>query len=151
MARELIPPWTFVLVVVKREDKFLLVKERDHGGGWYLPGGRAEPGEPLMEAAVREVYEDAALRGYLDGIHQIQYRPLNGSARFRLIFCGAPADDSPAKQHPDEHTLGAGWFNLDEARGLHLRAAEVISILEMASSAGSIYPLSVLGMEDLME
>ncbi|KAB2919219.1 MAG: CoA pyrophosphatase [Hyphomicrobiaceae bacterium] len=35
---------------------------RAHGGQWALPGGRCDPGEPAMEAALRELDEEIALR-----------------------------------------------------------------------------------------
>ena len=54
MAREPIPTWYFVLVAVRRDDRFLLVHERQHGQMWYLPAGRVEEGEELLQAAHRE-------------------------------------------------------------------------------------------------
>jgi 8-oxo-dGTP pyrophosphatase MutT (NUDIX family) len=35
---------------------------RAHGGQWALPGGRCEPGETAVEAALRELSEELALR-----------------------------------------------------------------------------------------
>ena len=35
---------------------------RAHGGQWALPGGRYEPGETAVEAALRELNEELALR-----------------------------------------------------------------------------------------
>lgn len=34
---------------------------RDHAGQWALPGGRRNPGEAAIEAAVRETYEEVGL------------------------------------------------------------------------------------------
>ncbi|MCE2511779.1 MAG: NUDIX domain-containing protein [Acidimicrobiia bacterium] len=51
--------------IVRRADELLLVL-RGHApaaGEWSVPGGRVEPGELLMEAVVRELYEETGLRG----------------------------------------------------------------------------------------
>lgn len=54
------PTWAIALVVVRDEDRFVLVDEhRDRG--WYLPAGRVDPGETLAEGARREVLEESGL------------------------------------------------------------------------------------------
>jgi hypothetical protein len=35
MAREPLPTWFFVLVVVRKDDKFLLIQEQKHNQTWY--------------------------------------------------------------------------------------------------------------------
>jgi hypothetical protein len=37
MPRDPIPTWFFVLVVVRLDNRFLLVHEATHGQLWYLP------------------------------------------------------------------------------------------------------------------
>lgn len=44
MTRGPIPIWFFVLSVVRRADRFLLVHEYKHGQLWYFPAGRVEFG-----------------------------------------------------------------------------------------------------------
>ena len=48
----------FVLVVVRRADRFLLVQERKYDQRWYLPAGRVEPNETFFQAAARETLEE---------------------------------------------------------------------------------------------
>lgn len=68
MARTAIPTWFFVLVVVRRGDRFLVVHERKHGQLWYLPAGRVEPGESFAAAAARETREEAGIPIHLEGV-----------------------------------------------------------------------------------
>nr|AAQ98009.1 nudix-type motif 4 [Danio rerio] len=48
-----------------REDEVLLVSSSRHPDQWIVPGGRMEPEEEPGGAAVREVYEEAGVRGTL--------------------------------------------------------------------------------------
>src|ERR1700709_1006875 len=107
MSRDPIPTWCFALVVVRLGERWLLVHERKHGQGWYLPAGRVEPGETFVEAAVRETREEAGIEVTLDGIVRIEHSPTGEGARMRIVFVGHPADDRPPKQVPDDESLGA--------------------------------------------
>jgi 8-oxo-dGTP pyrophosphatase MutT (NUDIX family) len=48
-------------VVVRDEKGRVLLERRSDCGWWGLPGGRIEPGESAIEAAVREVKEETGL------------------------------------------------------------------------------------------
>jgi len=149
MPRDPIPTWFYALVVVHREDKFLIVHENSHGELWYLPAGRVEPGENMIEAARRETFEEAGIPIVIEGLVRVEHTPQRYGARVRAIFVAAPADDTPPKSRPDEHTLEARWVTLAELDAYPLRGREVREVFEYVARGGTIYPLTVLTYEGL--
>src|SRR3954454_13511970 len=105
MARAPIPPWFFSLVVARDGDRFLVVREVKHGQLWYLPAGRAEPGESLAETALRETLEETGVPIVLEGILKLQHTPEASSARVRGLFLGRPAGDPAPRTTANEHSL----------------------------------------------
>ncbi len=61
MSRTPVPTWYFALVVVRQGHRFLLTQEKKYGSTWSIPGGRVEPGETLIDAAMREVVEETGV------------------------------------------------------------------------------------------
>jgi 8-oxo-dGTP diphosphatase len=55
-----------VQAIVERNGGVLVVQRgRGFGFGlWGLPGGHLEPGETIVQCALRELYEETGLRGY---------------------------------------------------------------------------------------
>jgi 8-oxo-dGTP pyrophosphatase MutT (NUDIX family) len=149
MPREPIPTWYFALAVVRRGDRFLLVHEHKHGQLWYLPAGRAEPGEDLAAAACRETLEEAGISIRVTGIIRVEHSPRPGSTRVRVIFAGEPIDDAEPKSIPDEESLGAAWVTLDELSRYPLRGQEVEEMLRYVASGGPVYPLDLLQREGM--
>jgi len=140
-----IPTLHFALSVIRLGRRFLLVHERD--GSWYLPTAAAHPGEPLVTTALRSVYDEAHLQVQLEGILRIQYTPFDEGTRLRAIFVGRPLNDAPPKSTPDEASLAAGWFALDELDRIPLRGAEVRQLLEYVERGCVVHPLSILSDE----
>lgn len=148
MPRDPIPTWFFVVVVVRKNDKFLLVHERKHEQKWYLPAGRIEPREDFVTAAKRETLEESGIPIELEGILQIQHTPMfDGSARVRFIVLARPTDDTPAKSEPDEESLGAAWLTLEEMKEMELRGDEVWQICQTVLNETTVYPLSLIKSE----
>ncbi len=135
-------------MVVRLGERFLLVHERKHGQGWYLPAGRVEPGESLVDGAVRETLEETGVRIRLDGILRVEHSPSHaGSSRCRIFFTGSPLDARPPRTVPDEESLGAAWVALDELHRYPLRGEEVREILTHVAAGGPVFPLSILTVE----
>jgi len=147
MARQAIPTWSFVLVVVRLGHRYLVVHERKHGQHWYLPAGRVEPGETFPAAARRETLEEAGLPIKLEGILRVEHSPHPEMTRMRVVYLARPVDDTPPKSLPDQETLGAKWCTLKEVRELSLRGPEVVDILSAVERGVPIYPLSLIQFE----
>jgi len=144
MPREPIPTWAFSVVLVRLGRRVLLVHERKHGQGWYLPAGRVEAGESFQAAALRETREEAGIDIVLEGVLRVEYSARPHHARVRVIFVARPADDRPPKGEPDEESLGARWFTVEEMSGVELRADEARALARMVLDGAHIHPLSVL-------
>jgi phosphatase NudJ len=147
MARSPVPTWYFALVVVRQGRRFLLAQEKKYGGTWSIPGGRVEPGEGLVEAAIREVFEETGVPIAIEGILRIEHTPSATGARVRIIFAGSPKDDTPPKQDPDHESLRAAWLTIEELRTMHLRGTDLRPLLESVQRGRQLFPLDLLGRE----
>lgn len=149
MSRAPIPTWYFAMVIVRRGHRFLLTQEQKYGSTWSLPGGRVEPGESLVAAAVREVLEETGVPIRIDGVLRIEHAAAETTARVRVLFVGTPIDDTAPKTTADEESLGAAWLTIDEIRKRPLRGAELRALLESVESGRQVFPLELLGEREL--
>lgn len=57
-------PNSVIAAVIQRQGRYLVCQRpahKKHGLFWEFPGGKIEPGETMLEAAVRELQEELAL------------------------------------------------------------------------------------------
>jgi ADP-ribose pyrophosphatase YjhB (NUDIX family) len=147
MAREPLPTWFFVLVVVRKDDKFLLIQEKEHNQTWYLPAGRLKPAEALEKAAIRETLEESGVPIILDGIYRIEHTATKTVSRISTIYVAHPAADVAPISEPNEHALAARYFTVNEALQLPLRESNIIQLLHDIEQGATIHPLTVLSSE----
>lgn len=148
MARKPIPTWYVAAVVVRHLDRFLLIQERKPGSPWSLPAGRAEPGESLLEAAVRETLEESGVRVRLTGLVRVEHTAERKRARLRVVFLGEPEGDTTPKAEPDEESLAASWVAPGELGKYRLRNPAVEELLRYVAAGGAVYPLDILQERD---
>jgi phosphatase NudJ len=140
-----IPTWFYVLVVVRRGQRFLVVRERKHQQLWYLPAGRVEPGERLVDAALRETREESGLAVTVEGVLRVEHSPTaEGAARCRVFFVARPDGDAEPKRVADEHSLEARWVTREELDALPLRSPEVREVFAHVARGGGVLPLSAV-------
>lgn len=145
--REPLPTYFFALVVVRLGHRFLIVHERKHGQLWYLPAGRVEAGESLIDAACRETLEETGVPIVPEGILRIEHSATAAGVRCRVFFVARPQDDTPPKSVPDAESLEAAWVSLAELPRYPLRGDEVAEIFHYVAGGGPIFPLSLLCAE----
>lgn len=102
-------PARHVLLVLKFEEKWLLTKHRTRG--IEFPGGKAEQGESVEAAVIREAYEETGVT--ITNVKQFAEYVVESN----VIFCKAvfTADLVSIEENPILHeTEGAIWFTDEE-------------------------------------
>jgi 8-oxo-dGTP pyrophosphatase MutT (NUDIX family) len=140
-------PHIVVASVVEREGRFLIVEEEIDGQLWLnQPAGHWEPGETLVQGAVREALEESAWDvepTHLVGIYEWQPETLPYPF-FRITFAARAL-----RHHPDralDHGIvRALWLDRAElaAQGSRLRSPAVLRSID-DWAAGERYPLSMI-------
>jgi 8-oxo-dGTP pyrophosphatase MutT (NUDIX family) len=127
--------------------RFLMVEEIVHGQHVFnQPAGHLEPGETLLQGAVREALEETAWlvepTAFL-GLYQY-ISPENNECYIRSCFV-AKALHFDAQRQLDSDILATHWMTLDEisARSSQLRSPVVLQVLQDYCN-GQQFPLSVL-------
>lgn len=141
--------YTFTLLVCQRKSdgKFLLVQEVANWG-WWLPGGRINQNEDLIQSALRETKEEAGIDAKITGILRWEYNAREDDARMRVIFYGEPIDDNQEpKTLPDFESMGAAWVDVPQLQKLPLRGHEPTDWFNYVQQGGAIYPISMLTHE----
>jgi ADP-ribose pyrophosphatase YjhB (NUDIX family) len=135
------------LVLLEQGGKFLLIRESkaECRNSWFLPGGRAEPEESILEAAVRESKEETGLDVELTGLlyidHAVAPVPEGNTNRMRFVFLGKPAGGA-LKTTEDEHSICAAWFSDEEISRLELRSPFVLDVLRIRREGSVVLPIS---------
>ena len=119
----------FAWVVCRRKDgRFLIVNEpagmcsRSRGPGYWLPAGRVDAGEGLVDGARREALEEGGVAVRVTGV--LRFMPeADGDAPphcLRVVFLAEPEDEerADAKAVPDYESVGACWVDARELEAL---------------------------------
>ena len=141
------PPHITVACIVEKDGKFLLVEELSRGKLVYnQPAGHLEPNETLIEACIRETYEES---GWLvEPTHVLGISKYiaehSGTIYYRTTFIAKPIKhDETAKL--DEGIHQALWLDLKtlQQNPDKLRSPLVIKNIEQYLN-GERYPLSII-------
>lgn len=145
MSRQAFSAYFIVLVVVEHEGRYLLIHEASHGQTWYLPAGRVEPGETLIEAAVRETQEEAGVRVRPTALIALDHDWSGSGAaaytRFRFALLATPVGSVTPKHVADEHSLEARWVTRAEIDALPLRGGDVTTFIDLVRARSTMLPI----------
>ena len=138
----------FSIVICRRlsDKKYLAVKETENKG-WFVPGGWVDPGESLVDAAIRETKEESGIDVIIKGILRVEHSHSNTGARLRVIFYAEPRDEEqPPKKEADEHSAEARFVKVSEFKNSlgKVRGPELIEWGDYLENGGPIFPLSLL-------
>lgn len=136
-----------VAALIEQNDRYLLVEEK--AGGRVVinqPAGHLEPDETLIEAVVRETFEETGYRFEPDAVLGLYhwYSEADDLTFLRAAFCG----DARAPQSTpmlDEGIIATHWLTREEilAREQSLRSPMVLRCIDDYRS-GTRYSLSCL-------
>jgi len=142
-------PNVTVAAVIEQEGKYLLVEEEAETGAGVLlnqPAGHLEPGESIIQGAIRETLEETAYTfepEYLLGIYQ-WYSTSNDTTYLRFAFGGAVTNHD-ANRALDTGIHRAVWFNRGEiGKAIHRHRSPLVMTCIQDYMAGKRYPLALL-------
>ena len=134
-------PIVATIAVVLREGQVLLVRRANppDAGRWGFPGGKIEFGETVHQAAVRELYEETAIRGEavqsftaLDAFDHADDASLRRHFVLVAVLCQWRAGEPVA----GDDALEAGWFAMDDLDDANLALS--LNVADVARQAAAI-------------
>lgn len=135
-----------VATIVVRQDQYLMVKEIDSGKLVInQPAGHVDPGEDIIDAAIRETYEETGWHVDINGFIGIysSTSPATGITYYRLAFTAKPLSlDEQAVIDADIQEVV--WLSAEKIRqdNNQLRSELVVDCLDDYEQ-GKIFPLDI--------
>jgi 8-oxo-dGTP pyrophosphatase MutT (NUDIX family) len=146
------PPHVTVATVVERDGRYLMVEERDEFSGGLVfnqPAGHVDPGEKLLEAALRETLEETGWEVSLNGVIGISFATApNGITYYRTTFHALPLRElENTSLDPDIHAVH--WMTYEEilANSARMRSPLVLPTVEQYRK-GHCYPLDFIYIDE---
>ncbi len=134
----MIQPRPAAIAILPHQGKVLLVRRANppDPGRWGFPGGKIEPGETYMDAAIRELAEETTIRAEalraIDALDVIVREP-DGALKFHYVLVAVLCRFIDGTPKAGDDVNDADWFApaeiaadpqifLDRVAGLAVRA-----------------------------
>uniref|UniRef100_A0A8C8S4P1 8-oxo-dGDP phosphatase NUDT18 n=1 Tax=Pelusios castaneus TaxID=367368 RepID=A0A8C8S4P1_9SAUR len=124
--------YVVLAILLNDQNEVLMMQEAKHEcyGTWYLPAGRMEPNETIVEALKREVKEETGLECEPLTLLAVEER---GPIWIRFVFLAQPTGGSlKTPQDADAESLQARWWDR-ESPTLPLRARDILPLIDLAA------------------
>lgn len=135
-----------VATVVKRDNLFLMVKETEFGHSVInQPAGHVEPGEDIIDAAIRETYEETGWHVEIQnliGIYSSKAK-ISGITYYRLAFLATVLSHDPdATIDADiDEVIWLSEAEINKSAGM-LRSELVLKCIKDFNN-GAVFPLDI--------
>ncbi|MEB5476040.1 NUDIX hydrolase [Acinetobacter sp. ESL0695] len=138
-----------VATVIKESDRYLFVEEHSEGfvhTVYNQPAGHVECGETLIDAAIRETFEETGHTVEIDHLIGIYtYRPPMAPHKTFFRFCFAAHIVKTAIDPVlDKDIVNTTWFSLDELDESARARSPLVNQAIKDFEAGKKYPLSII-------
>jgi 8-oxo-dGTP pyrophosphatase MutT (NUDIX family)/phosphohistidine phosphatase SixA len=142
------PPILAAGAVVLRRGPEVLLVHRPKYDDWSFPKGKADPGEHVTMAAVREVAEETGLQVRLGPpVTSQQYDVRNGQTRTKVVYYWVGrvvGDDDVSKYRPNAEIDEVTWLPVDKADDVLTYRRDRDTLAEVARVRKKSTPLVVL-------
>lgn len=138
IVRFAMPSYTVsAMVVLRRADGRVLIVRHSYNKEAGLPGGLADRGEPVADAAVREVREEVGIDVDLVGPPLALVDP--DDQVVRVVFEGRPrdvTDDGSSARPVSAEIAGVEWIDPDRRAGIAPEAQRALDLVCGGVDAG---------------
>ena len=119
-------------VLVNEDNDVLMIQEakKSCAGLWYLPAGRMEKGENIVEATIREVLEETGLHIRVTTLLAVESA---GGSWFRFVLTGdVIGGELKTLAQADPESLQAKWIS--DLNEVSLRASDIVGLVDLGRS-----------------
>lgn len=138
-----------VAAIIEHNQQFILVSDQTKNGiKLNQPAGHLEANETLIDAVIREVYEESGLEFIPEKLVGVYMMPANDETTYlRFCFKGSLANYNtiPTPLANDADVVAANWYSIEEIRSR--RSEHRSMVVEKCFDdylAGVEYPLDVI-------